>query len=96
MKKFSWRGLAILVFVLATAFFLAPLLFKDSLPSWWASWKLNLGLDLRGGTQIVLEVDTSKLPADQASKAIDNNIEVIRNRIDKFGVTEPSIQRLGE
>lgn len=95
MKKFSWRGLAILVFVLATAFFLAPLLF-DGLPSWWASWKLNLGLDLRGGTQIVLEVDTSKLPADQASKAIDKNIEVIRNRIDKFGVTEPTIQRLGE
>lgn len=96
MKKFSWRGLAILVFVLGTAFFLAPLVFKDSLPSWWASWKLNLGLDLRGGTQIVLEVDTSKLPADQASKAIDNNIEVIRNRIDKFGVSEPSIQKMGE
>lgn len=93
MKKFSWRGFAILVFVLATAFFLAPLLF-DGLPSWWASWKLNLGLDLRGGTRIVLEVDTSKLTPEQADKAIDSNIEVIRNRIDKFGVTEPSIQRM--
>ncbi len=95
MKKFSWRGLAILVFVLGTAFFLAPLAF-DGLPSWWASQKLNLGLDLRGGMQIILEVDTSKLPADQVSGAVDNNIEIIRNRIDQFGVAEPSIQKLGD
>lgn len=95
MKKISWRGLIILVFIFGTAFFLAPLAF-DGLPDWWASRKLNLGLDLRGGMQIILEVDTSKLPANQVAGAVDNNIEIIRNRIDQFGVAEPSIQKLGE
>lgn len=95
MKKFSWRGLTILIFCLGTAFFLAPLAF-DGLPSWWASQKLNLGLDLKGGMQIILEVDTSKLPANQVAGAVDNNIEIIRNRIDQFGVAEPIIQKMGE
>jgi len=95
MKKFSWRGLVILIFCLGTAFFLAPLAFKG-LPSWWASQKLNLGLDLKGGMQIILEVDTSKLSASDVAGAVDNNIEIIRNRIDQFGVAEPIIQKMGE
>ena len=95
MKKFSWRGLAILIFILGTAFFLAPLAF-DGLPGWWATQKLNLGLDLKGGMQIILEVDTAQIPANQVAGAVDNNIEIIRNRIDQFGVAEPIIQKMGE
>ncbi len=95
MKKFSWRGLVILLFVFGTAFFLAPLM-VDGLPSWWAKQKVNLGLDLKGGMQIILEVDTSKLPASSKAGAVDNNIEVIRNRIDQYGVAEPIIQKQGE
>lgn len=96
MKKFTWRGLAILIFVLATLFFLAPLAFDDVLPSWWASRQLKLGLDLKGGMQIVLEVDTSELPPNQQAGAVDHNIGIIRNRIDQFGVAEPIIQKMGE
>jgi protein-export membrane protein SecD len=94
MKKFSWRGLVILIFVFGTAFFLAPLV-VDGLPDWWANQKVNLGLDLKGGMQIILEVDTSKLNAANRAGAVDNNIEVIRNRIDQFGVAEPIIQKQG-
>ncbi|MDP2173153.1 MAG: protein translocase subunit SecD [Candidatus Cloacimonadaceae bacterium] len=95
MKKFSWRGLVIIAFMLVTVFFLAPLMIKN-LPAWWASRKLNLGLDLKGGMQILLEVDTSELTAGEIDGAVKNNIEIIRNRIDQFGVAEPSIQKLGE
>jgi len=95
MKKFSWRGLIILIFVFGTAFFLAPLV-VDGLPSWWAKQKVNLGLDLKGGMQIILEVDTSKLPQTSIAGAVNNNIEVIRNRIDQYGVAEPIIQKQGE
>ncbi|MDZ4182473.1 MAG: protein translocase subunit SecD, partial [Candidatus Cloacimonadaceae bacterium] len=95
MKKFSWRGLVIIVFVLGTVFFLAPLVIKN-LPDWWGTKKLNLGLDLKGGMQILLEVDTSELAASEIDGAVKNNIEIIRNRIDQFGVAEPSIQKLGE
>lgn len=95
MKKFSWRGLSIIIFVCVTAFFLAPLT-NLNLPGWWAKHKLKLGLDLQGGMQILLEVDTSDLSAKDASSAVDQNITIIRDRIDQFGVAEPSIQKLGE
>ena len=95
MKNFSGRSASILVFILVTVFFLAPMVIPN-LPDWWGSKKIKLGLDLRGGMQILLDVDTSKLPADQVKDAVDNAIQVIRNRIDQFGVAEPTIQKIGD
>ncbi len=95
MKKFSWRGISIAIFICVTAFYLAPLAIPN-LPDWWARNMLKLGLDLRGGMQILLEVDTSQLSVADARGAVDQNIKIIRERIDQFGVAEPSIQKLGE
>jgi len=95
MKNFSWRSASILAFILVTVFFLAPMVIPN-LPTWWAGKKIKLGLDLRGGMQILLDVDTSKLPADQVKDAVDNAIQVIRNRVDQFGVAEPTIQKIGD
>ncbi len=58
--------------------------------------KIDLGLDLQGGMHLVLEVDTSDLPDAAKKDAVDRALEVIRNRIDEFGVREPSIQRQGK
>jgi protein-export membrane protein SecD len=58
---------------------------------------LNLGLDLRGGTHLVLELDRSKLdPHINVNDALDRAIEIIRNRVDQFGVAEPLIARQGD
>ncbi len=57
--------------------------------------KIALGLDLRGGMHLILKVDTSKVPAEARTDAPDRALEVIRNRIDQFGVKEPSVQRQG-
>jgi protein-export membrane protein SecD len=57
---------------------------------------LKLGLDLQGGMHLVLEVNKDGLPADEAADAMDRALEVIRNRIDQFNVSEPSIQREGD
>ena len=57
---------------------------------------IKLGLDLQGGMHLVLRVDKSKLGEKEAADAVDRALEVIRNRIDQFGVSEPSIQRQGE
>jgi protein-export membrane protein SecD len=57
---------------------------------------LQLGLDLKGGMHLVLEVDKEGLPADEAQDAMERALEVISNRINQFGVAEPSIQREGE
>jgi len=32
---------------------------------------------------------------DEAKKAIDRGMEIVRNRVDQYGVSEPSIQKLG-
>jgi preprotein translocase subunit SecD len=57
--------------------------------------KINLGLDLQGGSQIILEcVDTPNAPVD--NDAVNRALEIIRNRIDQLGVSEPVIQRQGE
>lgn len=58
--------------------------------------KINLGLDLQGGMHIVLRVDASKIPLDARKDAVDRAIEVIRKRIDQFGVGEMTITRQGK
>jgi len=55
----------------------------------------KLGLDLRGGTQIVLETRDS--PTVKANKeSTDRALEVLRRRVDALGVAEPSITRSGD
>ncbi|MEW2261929.1 protein translocase subunit SecD [Streptomyces sp. NPDC047868] len=56
---------------------------------------VRLGLDLRGGTQIVLETrSTPTVVAD--AEATDRTVEVLRGRIDALGVAEPTIVRSGD
>jgi len=58
--------------------------------------RINLGLDLQGGMHLLLKVDTSHLEGQAKLDACDRAVEVIRNRIDEFGVRETSIQKQGE
>jgi SecD/SecF fusion protein len=55
---------------------------------------VHLGLDLRGGTQIVLETRPAAA-ADADGEATDRTMEVLRGRIDALGVAEPTIARSG-
>src|SRR5262245_38873717 len=57
---------------------------------------VHLGLDLQGGMHLVLEVDKSRLSVEESKDAVDRAMEVLRRRIDEFGVAEPLIQREGD
>ncbi|MCP4481553.1 MAG: protein translocase subunit SecD [bacterium] len=58
---------------------------------------LNLGLDLRGGMNLLLELDVAKIPKNVTlADAMEQSIEIIRNRVDQFGVSEPLISRQGD
>src|SRR5262249_56832903 len=57
---------------------------------------VHLGLDLQGGMHLVLEVDRARLSAAESKDATDRAMEIIRNRIDQFGVAEPIVQKQGE
>ncbi|MFD8237230.1 protein translocase subunit SecD [Streptomyces sp. NPDC059696] len=60
-----------------------------------ATVPVRLGLDLRGGTQIVLETRSSPT-ADADRAATDRTLEVLRGRIDALGVAEPTLVRSGD
>jgi SecD/SecF fusion protein len=70
--------------------------------------KTTLGLDLRGGVELVYEATPTNNGSDSSGNAatpngstpddqsIDRAIEVMRDRVDQLGVAEPEIQRSGE
>lgn len=64
---------------------------------------LQLGLDLQGGMYVLIEPDLDELseeigPLTEADRqdAINRVLEILGNRIDQFGLTEPSINRQGD
>ncbi len=84
-RKLTYKILLILGVVGLCAYYTFPL-----------SKHINLGLDLQGGMHLLLKVDTSHLEGKEKLDACDRAVEVIRNRIDEFGVRETSIQKQGE
>ncbi|NQT21995.1 MAG: protein translocase subunit SecD [Candidatus Omnitrophica bacterium] len=96
-KNSRWKVLAI-VLVVGFAIWKAypPLDIHDKSGKVVEKGKINLGLDLQGGMHLVIRVDTSKLKPEEAKDAPDRALEIIRNRIDQFGVLEPHIQRQGK
>ena len=57
--------------------------------------KVVQGLDLQGGLQVQLEADVpANVPV--AAESMDAAIQVIRNRIDAMGVSEPLVQKSGD
>ena len=57
---------------------------------------MRLGLDLQGGLHVVLRVQMEKIEASARVDAVDRAIQVIRNRVDFTGVTEPVILKQGD
>jgi len=75
----------------------------EKLPVWYTQNQLTLGLDLRGGSHLLLEVDTSELTANKnpalheqiVRDAVEQSLEVVRRRLDETGMVEPMITRQG-
>ncbi|MCK9266633.1 protein translocase subunit SecD [bacterium] len=57
--------------------------------------KIKRGLDLQGGVHVVLQVENVDAKDKSLSDMTDRALEIIRNRIDALGVTEPVIQKEG-
>jgi SecD/SecF fusion protein len=61
-----------------------------------AAGRIRLGLDLQGGTSFLVSMDTSGLTnSTDTSSALSQAVEVLRKRVDRFGVAEPLIQPQG-
>ena len=106
MRGVPWKAIfTVLIFILSIWFLLPTIRLallspekKEQNPGLVDELQMNgikLGLDLRGGTHLVLEVDTTDLHMDLDTIPIDIALEVIRSRVDQFGVSEPVIQQVG-
>ena len=99
-----------IIFVLVLAFFSAnlsyPKIFNQGadflkskihlgIPHFWQV-PFRLGLDLRGGTQLIYEADLSKIEEAERAKKMEELKDVIERRINIYGVAEPVIQIQGK
>ncbi len=55
-------------------------------------FKTRLGLDLKGGSHLVFEADTSRVKPEDLNDALNSSRDIIEKRVNFFGVAEPSIQ----
>src|SRR5215213_4956585 len=55
----------------------------------------KLGLDLKGGVELVYEGEPTPQVPKVTPQSIDDAIETMRKRVDSLGVAEPEIQRAG-
>ncbi len=107
-KTLKWRALLVFVIVIVAIYYLYPTIKLATMtPDQKAALSeeelrdlerraIHLGLDLRGGMHLVLEVDKAGLEeGTDLQSVIDRAILIIRNRVDKFGVAEPTIQKQG-
>jgi SecD/SecF fusion protein len=87
------RRNSIILSIVAALLVLALLVIVPGSP---LSKQTRLGLDLKGGVELVYEArGTPKVPK-VTPQAIDDAINTIRKRTDSLGVSEPEIQRAGE
>jgi preprotein translocase subunit SecD len=88
MSRNSWLVLIIVVFFLVGLYLILPpngvRLGRDG---------FRLGLDLKGGTQLVYEADLSKKDPTLSDSQVMSSVKTkITRRVDAFGVSEPLIQ----
>ena len=84
MNRRSFTGVVVLAAVIASILYL------------WQPWSstpaLKLGLDLQGGLRVVLQANTANPSSDDLATARN----VIENRVNQFGVSEPLITTSGK
>lgn len=85
---FAIRYTAVMVLIVAGA--LAFFIWKTTGPQ--GRFDFKLGLDLSGGTQLVYDTDTTKVPLEQVSDSLAALQSVIERRVNSFGVSEPVVQ----
>lgn len=60
------------------------------------NWKRDLtikqGLDLQGGTEVILLADMAPIPESDRADALDSAREIISRRVDMYGVAESSVK----
>jgi protein-export membrane protein SecD/preprotein translocase SecF subunit len=101
MKSIRWRLVIIGALLASSVFFLLPRNVKQRVydpalgqmrDSTVRRVPISLGLDLRGGIHLALEVDESRGQVADCADAIQRAERIVRTRINEFGTAEPVVQ----
>src|SRR5258708_4134884 len=55
---------------------------------------IKQGLDLKGGTSFLLQMDLSKIDSTGRGTALGQAVDILRKRVDRIGLSEPTIQQI--
>jgi SecD/SecF fusion protein len=61
-----------------------------------ATKQTRLGLDLKGGVQLVYEAKPTAQQPQVTQEALARALDIMRQRVDAFGVSEPELNQLGQ
>jgi preprotein translocase subunit SecD len=93
-KKLKWRGLIVLVVLVIALIYLLPSL-STTLPAWWPNIlpedKIHLGLDLKGGMHLILEVQVHKA----VESHLERMVEDIKQSLRKAKIRYQELKRTG-
>src|SRR5579864_8325979 len=76
-----WKAAAILLTALVVCLFAVPNFFSEKTVARWPQWAqrhISLGLDLQGGSSLLLEVDTSAVRKERLQALNDDVLRVLR------------------
>jgi preprotein translocase subunit SecD len=96
LRLSRWKVILVVLAVLFGVVFTLPNVLPqktvDSLPGWMPNKKLNLGLDLQGGSSLLLEVDTKALKAER----LTNILEDVRNNLGNEKIPYDNLHQQGD
>jgi preprotein translocase subunit SecD len=96
LRLSRWKVILVILAVLFGVVFTLPNALPqktlDSLPGWVPKQKLNLGLDLAGGSSLLMEVDTKALKAER----LTNLIEDVRNNLHQENIAFDNLHQQGD
>lgn len=95
IKVLNWKIGATLAAALLLGFFNLPSNIQTKIapftPEFITETKVQLGLDLQGGSQLDYKIDLRKVPEADRENIIEGVKEVIEKRVNALGVAEPNI-----
>jgi protein-export membrane protein SecD len=96
VKVSRWQVIAVIAVVLLGLAFAAPnLLSRDvtrALPDWLPNQQVNLGLDLQGGSSLLLEVDMQSVFDEQ----LDNLLDTVRSELRRARIGYTGLRSEGD
>jgi SecD/SecF fusion protein len=84
-----------LILLMVLGLILGSLVVIAGIPGLVKSKKTRLGLDLKGGVELVYQATPTPQQPTINAEAMDRALDILRQRVDKLGVAEPEIQRSG-